>query len=77
MRTDLREFFPDIRSREAVLSEIHEKPFLQETFSSWLPDEQERFLDYCTEVRGMKIICIMAGPSSIPGCLFRFHFSSI
>lgn len=56
MRTDLRDFFPNIRSREAVLSEIHEKPFLQETFSSWLPDEQERFLDYCTGVRGMKIL---------------------
>lgn len=77
MRTDLREFFPVIRSREAVLSEIHEKPFLQETFSSWLPDEQERFLDYCTGVRGMKIIFIMAGLFSIPGCLFQSHFNSI
>lgn len=77
MRTDLREFFPNIRSREAVLNEIHAKPFLQETFSSWLPDEQERFLDYCTEVRGMKIIFIMAGLFSIPGCLFQSHFNSI
>ena len=49
-------YFPNIRSREAVLDIVNHNDSLQAVFSSWLQEEQDRFLDYCTGVRGVKIL---------------------
>lgn len=56
MKTNLKAFFPNIRSRNAVLDEIRHNAAMQMTFSSWMQEEQNRFLDYCTGARGIKIL---------------------
>ena len=56
MQTKLKEFFPNIRNRETVLEIINHNAALKTTFSSWLQEDQDRFLDYCTGVRGIKLL---------------------
>ena len=47
--------FPMIRDREAVINEISQNSNLKSVFDSWTTDQQNRFLDYCTGERGLKI----------------------
>lgn len=56
MANNLKEYFPLIRERAEVLSDIHKKPALLGTFNSWSTPQQEEFLDFCTGVRGVKIL---------------------
>ena len=51
----LKDRFPMIRDREAVIDEINRNTNLKFTFDSWTADQQNRFLDYCTGERGLKI----------------------
>ncbi len=51
----LKEHFPMIRDREAVISQISQNANLKITFNSWTTAQQNRFLDYCTGERGLKI----------------------
>ncbi|MBQ7708196.1 MAG: PD-(D/E)XK nuclease family transposase [Lachnospiraceae bacterium] len=51
----LKEHFPMIRDREAVIKEISQNANLKSTFNSWTTAQQNRFLDYCTGERGLKI----------------------
>lgn len=53
---DLRQYFPAIREREEVLAEIHKKKHLQKMFDSWKKEQQKEFLDYCTGVRGIRML---------------------
>ena len=56
MTTKLQQYFPNIRSREEVMNEIKGNPFLKNSFYNWTYEEREKFLDYCTGVRGLKIL---------------------
>ncbi len=52
----LQSHFTIIRDREEVLNEIYSHENLQEVFGSWHREQQELFLDYCTGIRGVKIL---------------------
>ena len=51
MAATLKQYFPTIRSREEVLAEISETPELLARYQEWNPEQQDRFLDYCTGQR--------------------------
>lgn len=56
MTTKLQKHFPMIRDRREITAEIHSKKYLQEIFDKWTEDEQSEFLDFCTGVRGVKLL---------------------
>lgn len=55
-KMDLQKLFPMIRTREEVLSLIHENEELNQIFAGWERIYQKEFLDFCTGVRGIKIL---------------------
>ena len=55
MSSILKNYFPMIRERQAVIDEINHNTFLSARFNTWTLEEQKKFLDYCTGERGMKI----------------------
>ena len=77
MENRLRNYFPLIRERKEVLKEIGESSGLQALFRSWMPERQEEFLDFCTGMKGVKILYdsffkeIMS-PEYTPGRLNHF-----
>lgn len=56
MTNKLQQYFPMIRTREEVLAEIGSKQELEKIFYSWADEQREEFLDFCTGVRGVKIL---------------------
>ena len=56
MANKLQKCFPMIRTREEVLDDIHGREDLTALFQSWTERQQEEFLDFCTGVRGVKIL---------------------
>lgn len=56
MENQLKEYFPLIRERREVLDEICKNPKLLSAFESWRTEQQEEFLDFCTGVRGVKLL---------------------
>ena len=54
--TKLKQYFPMIREREDIEREIRENPKLLEKYREWDEEQQEEFLDYCTGVKGVKIL---------------------
>ena len=52
----LKQYFPMIREREDIKQEIRENPKLLEKYREWDEEQQEEFLDYCTGVKGVKIL---------------------
>ena len=52
----LKQYFPMIREREDIKREIRENPKLLEKYREWDEEQQEEFLDYCTGVKGVKIL---------------------
>ncbi|MCI6709598.1 MULTISPECIES: PD-(D/E)XK nuclease family transposase [Eisenbergiella] len=56
MENKLKHYFPLIREREEVLKEIGENSGLQALFHNWAPDRREEFLDFCTGMKGVKIL---------------------
>lgn len=56
MTKGLQQYFPMIRTRMEVLNDIHSQPHLSDVFYSWKKEYQEEFLDFCTGVRGMKLL---------------------
>ena len=56
MADRLRKYFPMIRTREEVIEEIQSKSELTAIFQRWTEEQQEEFLDFCTGVRGVKIL---------------------
>lgn len=56
MISKLKDYFPMIRSREEILKEIQDNIELTEKFYSWRESERQEFLDFCTGVRGVKIL---------------------
>lgn len=56
MTKGLQKYFPMIRTRTEVLNDIQSQPHLSATFYSWKKEYQEEFLDFCTGVRGVKLL---------------------
>ena len=56
MQTKLQKLFPLIRSRQEVLAEINSSSELKAKYDSWKTPEQQEFLDFCTGVRGIKLL---------------------
>lgn len=56
MAPKLKEYFPMIREREEVLAEIKSRA-LWEKFGQWTGQQQEEFLNLCTGVKGLKLLC--------------------
>lgn len=56
MAKTLKEQFAMIRDREEVIAEIYSKTQLLELFESWTEEQQNLFLEYCTGMRGLKIL---------------------
>ena len=54
--TKLKQYFPMIREREDIKQEIRENPKLLEKYREWDKEQQEEFLDYCTGVKGVKVL---------------------
>ena len=52
----LKDYFPIIREREDIRNEINNTPKLYELFSEWNPKQQEMFLDFCSGVKGAKLL---------------------
>ena len=52
----LKDYFPIIREREDIKNEINNTPKLYELFSEWNPNQQEMFLDFCSGVKGAKLL---------------------
>jgi hypothetical protein len=56
MAGKLKRYFPMIREREEVLAEIRGRKELEEQFESWSMEQKSEFLDFCTGVRGIKLL---------------------
>ncbi len=56
MTNNLKNYFPLIREREELLSEIKGNAKLRAIYEEWSLENREEFLDFCTGVRGMKIL---------------------
>ncbi len=56
MKNRLQSFFPMIRTREEVLSEIYARPDLTDTFEQWNRERQKEFLDFCSGAKGVKML---------------------
>ena len=53
---DLKQYFPMIQERKEVLEKIHDKKELLKMFYSWTEEQQEEFLDFCTGVKGPRML---------------------
>ena len=56
MAGKLKSYFPMIRERGEILEEIGKRRDLQEVYESWTLEQREEFLDFCTGVRGVKML---------------------
>ena len=56
MRNKLKEYFPMIREREELMEIIRKNENLKSMFESWDEDRQQEFLDFCTGVKGIKVL---------------------
>lgn len=56
MTNKLQQYFPMIRTRKEVLDEIESKSRLRELFYEWTEENRKEFLDFCTGVKGIKIM---------------------
>lgn len=56
MAARLQDYFPMIRTRKEVLEDIYSREDLTELFQDWTEAQQTEFLDFCTGVRGVKIL---------------------
>lgn len=52
----LKQYFPVIRERQELLTEIRSVRELEEQFESWTKEQQEDFLNLCTGVRGIRFL---------------------
>ena len=56
MTGKLQQYFPMLRSREAVIAEMQSKDELRTMFNRWPQEAQEEFLDFCSGCRGVKML---------------------
>ena len=72
-----KDYFPLIRERKEVLEEIDASVGLRTIFYSWEQEQREEFLDFCTGVKGVKILYDsffkeIMNPEYAPGRLNQF-----
>lgn len=77
MENVLKQHFPMIWDREEALREIRSCGELLDIFESWEKKHQEEFLDYCTGVRGVKLLYdhffkAVMNPEKVPERLEEF-----
>ena len=53
---NLKKYFPMIRTREELEREIQGNPILLKNYKEWNEEQQKEFMDYCTGVKGVKIL---------------------
>ena len=56
MSSKLKQYFPMIREKEEILTEIGSSKELSRQFNKWNESQQEEFLNICTGVRGVKLL---------------------
>ena len=56
MTNKLKNYFPMIRQKDELLEEIKKQPKLRAIYESWDLERREEFLNFCTGVRGIKIL---------------------
>ena len=56
MKEKLKNYFPTIREREELLLEIQENVILQDLYAQLSPELKEEFLNFCTGMKGLKIL---------------------
>lgn len=56
MNNKLKQYFPMLRTKEEILQEIERNVKLTEEFYSWREEQREDFLDFCTGVKGVKML---------------------
>ena len=56
MSNRLQQYFPMIRTKEEILSEITGSRELSGQFYSWSQQQREEFLDFCSGARGVRIL---------------------
>ena len=56
MTKNLAKYFPMLKSREEVLSEIMTDPKCHCIYKNWTKEQQKHFLDFCSGARGVKIL---------------------
>ena len=66
MTNKLQQYFPMIRTREEVLNEIESKSRLKNLFYEWTEENQNEFLDFCTGVKGIKIMYTIFQEKEVP-----------
>lgn len=67
-----------IRTREEILRDIQQNINLTEMFYSWREEQREEFLDFCTGVKGVKMLYDaffkeIMNPETVPERLEDFH----
>lgn len=56
MKNKLKSYFPMLRTRKEIMEIITENDRLKSTFENWDIEAQEKFLDICTGISGVKVL---------------------
>ena len=56
MKNMLQQYFPMIRTKEELMSEIKKSSVLSREFYSWEEDARKEFVDFCTGAKGVKMM---------------------
>lgn len=56
MSISLQQYFPMIRTKEDIISEISGNRKLSGRFYSWTTEQREEFLEFCTGEKGVKVL---------------------
>ncbi len=56
MASMLKNYFPTIREKEELLKEIQENIVLRDMYEQLEPELKEEFLNFCTGIKGLKIL---------------------
>jgi len=56
MANGLKQYFPMIREKAEILSDIQKSDLMRKVYESWNQEQQEVFISYCTGMRGIKLL---------------------
>ena len=56
MKNMLQQYFPMIRTKEELMSEIRKGSVLSREFYSWKQEARKEFIDFCTGAKGVKMM---------------------
>ena len=56
MKNMLQQYFPMIRTKEGLMSEIKKSSVLSKVFYSWEEEARKEFVDFCTGAKGVKMM---------------------